>query len=318
MFVGTTVPLLLAVPCRGSRAEVDLPHVSQRVNWRSQAADYLLRPREIGPLHSRLRLGHDFMTEIPRWRRRLAPIDQEGEKSVRKIFRIAQLAGFLVGVGYIVVLLLGGRALTNLPFSREILVLRKQIAEVAVRLPTPAPIAPLPGETNEPSPSPESPEPSGSKVTAEPSPSRATVEPSPGPVTVEPSSAPVTAEPSSAPTEGATTGPPTARVDSISYATTGGKYNDLHLMIAITVVDASGKAISAATVSIEVLLDANKDGTYEYTAYAMRKGRTDSLGQVTLRVNEAPLGCYVTGVSGVRAADLMWDGVTPPNGPKCK
>jgi cytoskeletal protein RodZ len=237
---------------------------------------------------------------------------------VRKIFRIAQLSVFLVAVGYIVVLLLGGRVLTNFPFAREILVLRKQIAEVAVRLPPPAPIASLQAETNEPSPSPESPEPSPSPVTAEPFPSRATAETSPSPVTAEPSPSPATTEPSPAPTAAATTGPNTARVDSISYGTYGGKNKDLHLMIAIRVVDASGKAVSGATVSIDVSLDVDNDGTYERTPYATRKGLTDSLGQLTLRVNEAPSGCYVTGVSGVSADGLVWNEVTPPHGPKCK
>jgi hypothetical protein len=258
------------------------------------------------------------MTEIPGRRRRLAPIEPEGEKNVRKIFRIAQLAGFLVGVGYIVVLLLGGRVLTNFPFAREIPVLRKQIAEDAVRLPPPAPIDPLQAETNEPSHTPESPEPSRSPVTTEPSPSRATAEPSPSPVTAEPSPSPATTEPSPAPTAAATTGPNTARVDSISYGTYGGKSKDLHLMIAIRVVDASGKAVSRATVSIDVSLDVDKDGTYEHNPYATRKGLTDPLGQLTLRVNEAPSGCYLTGVSGVSADGVVWDEVTPPSGPKCK
>jgi hypothetical protein len=89
-------------------------------------------------------------------------------------------------------------------------------------------------------------------------------------------------------------------------------------MIAITVVDASGKAVSKAAVSIEVWLDADKDSSYEYPPYATRKGLTDALGQLTLRVNEAPPGCYVTGVSEVKADGLEWDEVTPLNGPKCK
>lgn len=125
--------------------------------------------------------------------------------------------------------------------------------------------------------------------------------------------------PGEAPNPAATSGAQGAKVDSISYGTTGGKSNDLHLVITIELVDGSGKPVSGTNISIRVLLDRNRDGTYEYAPYTTRKGTTDSLGRLTITVSEAPSGCYVTEVTGVSVSSggLVWDGKTPQNG-TCK
>jgi hypothetical protein len=40
---------------------------------------------------------------------------------------------------------------------------------------------------------------------------------------------------------------------------------------------------------------------------------TDSLGEVTFKINNAASGTYTTTVTSVTAAGLVWDGTTPPN-----
>jgi subtilisin len=94
-------------------------------------------------------------------------------------------------------------------------------------------------------------------------------------------------------------------VASIIYATTGGKKNDKHLNTTVQARDNDGRAVSGASVSIEL----SRDGTRIATAM----GTTGSSGTVTFVYNNAPSGTYTTLVTNVVAAGLQWDGHTPPN-----
>jgi len=94
-------------------------------------------------------------------------------------------------------------------------------------------------------------------------------------------------------------------VASITYATTGGRNNDKHLNITVSVRDNDGNAVSGALVSIEL----SRGGT----PIASASGTTSSSGAVTFAYNNAPSGVYTTRVTDVTAAGLQWDGNTPAN-----
>lgn len=94
-------------------------------------------------------------------------------------------------------------------------------------------------------------------------------------------------------------------VASITYATTGGKKNDKHLNITVQARDNDGKAVSGASVSIEL--------SREWTPIASATGTTGTAGTVTFTYNNAPSGTYKTRVTDVTAVGFQWDGNTPPN-----
>jgi len=94
-------------------------------------------------------------------------------------------------------------------------------------------------------------------------------------------------------------------VAAIDYATTGGKKNDKHLNTTVQARDNDGRAVSGASVSIEL----SRDGTRIATA----TGTTGNTGTVTFVYNNAPSGTYTTRVTDVTAAGLQWDGITPAN-----
>ena len=95
-------------------------------------------------------------------------------------------------------------------------------------------------------------------------------------------------------------------VDTISYATKGGKKRDKHLLVTISLSDETGTAVSGAEVSVAV------DNTTLDSSWA-RSGTTGADGSVTLQITNAPAGRYVTTVTGVVAAGLVWDRATPEN-----
>jgi len=97
----------------------------------------------------------------------------------------------------------------------------------------------------------------------------------------------------------------TVSVDSITYATKGGRDGDLHLLITIALLDDLGEPVSDASVSIDLFLNASFHGS--------GTGTTGTDGTVTFRANNAPPGCYTTEVMEVTAAGLTWDGKTPSN-----
>lgn len=95
-------------------------------------------------------------------------------------------------------------------------------------------------------------------------------------------------------------------VDTIAYATEGGKNGDRHLIITVALVDNLGEAVSGASVAADFLREGSLIGS--------ATDLTDSTGKVTFSYRNAPSGYYETRVTSVSAAGLVWDGATPPNG----
>jgi hypothetical protein len=96
-------------------------------------------------------------------------------------------------------------------------------------------------------------------------------------------------------------------VDSISYATEGGKNGDKHLSVAIALLDDLGNPPSDASVSI-TLTNVDSGATWAGTA------GTSTDGIVTFTLKNAPSGSYNTVIENVTADSLVWDGSTPSNG----
>ena len=98
---------------------------------------------------------------------------------------------------------------------------------------------------------------------------------------------------------------PTVSVYSITYATEGGRNDDKHLLITVTLEG----AVSGASVSIKL---ANNSQSWTGTA------TTGANGTVTFTLKNAPSGCYTTTVTGVTADG--WDSNDPSNvsEPYCK
>ena len=104
------------------------------------------------------------------------------------------------------------------------------------------------------------------------------------------------------------TPPPTGTgvsVDSITYATEGGKNQDRHLLITVALMDDLGQAVSGASVSIDLYRGGSK--------IASGTGTTGTGGTLTFSLKNAPSGTYTTIVTAVIANGLTWDGVTPLN-----
>lgn len=93
-------------------------------------------------------------------------------------------------------------------------------------------------------------------------------------------------------------------VESIIYATSGGKNQDKHLLITIAIVDNLGNPVSGA-VEIDLFRDGSK--------VASDTGSTYPDNTVTFSLKNAPSGCYTTEVTAVVTAQLIWDSVTPAN-----
>lgn len=101
----------------------------------------------------------------------------------------------------------------------------------------------------------------------------------------------------------------TASVSSVAYQAFGGKQNNLHLDITVSIVDGTGTAVAGASVSANIL----KDGA----PYTSGSATTDTSGKVVLGLRNAPSGCYETTVTSVVKAGSTWNGLTPSNG-ACK
>ncbi|PIR82419.1 peptidase S8 [Candidatus Kaiserbacteria bacterium CG10_big_fil_rev_8_21_14_0_10_59_10] len=97
----------------------------------------------------------------------------------------------------------------------------------------------------------------------------------------------------------------TAVVSDISYSTSGGRTNDRHLTVAITISNGDGAPIGGATVSI----DLHRNGS----RIASGTGTTNSSGVVSFTLKNAQTGCYSTTVTDVVAEGAQWDGFTPSN-----
>lgn len=93
----------------------------------------------------------------------------------------------------------------------------------------------------------------------------------------------------------------TVSVDSVTYATEGGKNQDKHLLITIALVD----DVSGASVSIDLFRDRKLVGS--------ATGTTDINGNTAFILKNARSGCYTTTVTDVTASGLTWDDITPTN-----
>jgi len=99
----------------------------------------------------------------------------------------------------------------------------------------------------------------------------------------------------------------TISVDSITYATEGGKNGDKHLLITIALLDNDNppNPVSGASVSIDLY----RDGSF----VASGTGTTGSSGTVTFSLKNGAAGNYSTIVTAVTANGLTWDGTSPSN-----
>jgi len=94
-----------------------------------------------------------------------------------------------------------------------------------------------------------------------------------------------------------------AIVDSVSYSTEGGQLSDKHLNTVISLVDDSSSPVVGAGVSIVLYLDDS--------ALASWSASTDTNGNATFSLKNAPSGCYTTVVTEVTGVN--WDSITPVN-----
>jgi subtilisin len=95
------------------------------------------------------------------------------------------------------------------------------------------------------------------------------------------------------------------RVKSITYSTSGGRFNDRHLDIKLLLLDDQGNPVSNASVSATLTRDDGSSWNYQ--------GTTGSDGTVTFSLNNHGSGSYETKVTAVEAEGLKWDGLTPDN-----
>ncbi len=98
----------------------------------------------------------------------------------------------------------------------------------------------------------------------------------------------------------------TVTVSSIVYTTEGGRNQDKHLLITITLVDDFGASISGASVSIDLSRDGGVVGS--------GSGTTGASGTLTFSLKNIKSGSYQTTITNVSAEGLIWDGNTPENG----
>ena len=108
----------------------------------------------------------------------------------------------------------------------------------------------------------------------------------------------VTVEPSSPGTH-------VARVSSISYRTAGGRRSGKHLEVTLSVQDEDAKPIANANVGVDLYLN----GIRLMSGTAL----TDLTGTGSLRLKNAPSGCYSSMITFLQAAGLEWDSSNPPN-----
>lgn len=98
----------------------------------------------------------------------------------------------------------------------------------------------------------------------------------------------------------------TVSVTSIDYATEGGKEQDKHLLITLTLQNDLGGLVAGASVTID--LYRTGDGII-----ASGTGTTGGDGTLTFSLKNAKAGAYTTTVTDVTADGLTWDELTPPN-----
>jgi subtilisin family serine protease len=83
-------------------------------------------------------------------------------------------------------------------------------------------------------------------------------------------------------------------VASIAYATSGGRTNDKHLAVTVTIVDGSSAPASGVSVAVTVYRDGSP--------YGSGSGTTAANGQALFEIKNAPAGTYTTDVTTVNGA----------------
>jgi len=86
-------------------------------------------------------------------------------------------------------------------------------------------------------------------------------------------------------------------VQSVTWGGSGGKNNDKHLLVTVTIVDGNDQPIANASAAIDVTRDGN--------AYASSVGTTGSNGQATFQLTNPPSGCYAVRVTTVTVGGDM-------------
>lgn len=151
--------------------------------------------------------------------------------------------------------------------------------------------------------SPPTPEPTATPTATPPSTATPTDAPTATPTATAEATAAATATATATPTP---SGSATVSVSSISYATTGGRLSNRHLLVTAALLDGSDQPVGGVSVSINLL---KPDGSL----YGTRTDTTGTDGTVTFKFNSfssAPSGCYT---SEVTTAGPDWDSNTPPN-----
>ena len=97
----------------------------------------------------------------------------------------------------------------------------------------------------------------------------------------------------------------TVTVSSIDYTTSGGREQNRHLHITVSLIDDSGNPVPGAAVSINVLLNGS--------TYNSQTGTTVANGTVTFNYNNHPSGSYKTKITALEADGFTWDGEYPDN-----
>ncbi len=96
------------------------------------------------------------------------------------------------------------------------------------------------------------------------------------------------------------------QVESITYATTGGRNNDAHLLIYVYVIDEADNPVAGADVLAELF-----GGTSLVKTYS---GITDAQGIVSFKLPNVSSGVtYTTEIVDVIASGYIFDGMTPEN-----
>ncbi|MBI4267514.1 MAG: S8 family serine peptidase, partial [Chloroflexi bacterium] len=93
----------------------------------------------------------------------------------------------------------------------------------------------------------------------------------------------------------------TVGVNSITYVREGGK----RFRMTAGLADNLGKTVTGASVSIDIY----RNGSH----FRSVSGTTGADGKVTFRITNVLSGTYTSKVTGVVAAGLTWDGITPSN-----
>lgn len=111
------------------------------------------------------------------------------------------------------------------------------------------------------------------------------------------------------PPEGEDPPPPSTsefvEVESITYATEGGKNSNKHLLVTVNLVDETGAPVAGASISLQLIHDSG-------TTWS-GGGITGAGGSITLTLKNAPAGGYTTDITNVSADGLPWDESTPEN-----